>query len=420
MSSMSRVTKLVAVVFFTIGLVLPVVSQSQGGARTFPTRLSIRPEGTSLIIGWSEFMVEADSFSIYRSRNPIQEDSFLGATRIGTVNAGVGEFRDDTTEFNVPYYYAVLAVEPSGEENRIFVPFSNTSIHSVIRPEFATPSLQRIEASVVEIVEIPDGIIVSIEPPSVVIRIQIPAGSERYLVYRHTSPITSSRSLVEAILLGEITPEDPVYRDTPLAGIPLYYAVLDSRSILGGRISLIPGENTTTDPVTLPDSATGGFKIPSSLVMRPSPLPALSIEELTGRREGLLPLETPVVLPPELSTSLEQLLESTPERPMHDLNPHLLPEEQNLNVPGERRLNAILRGEFLKGKWANTRILLSNYLRLRIPGAMKQRIYYYLGQAAYFAGDYPDALINFIFAEEGYFAESRPWIQNLVRELSKD
>jgi TolA-binding protein len=70
-----------------------------------------------------------------------------------------------------------------------------------------------------------------------------------------------------------------------------------------------------------------------------------------------------------------------------------------------------------KKNWEESARQIARYLSLSRTAKSEARARYYLGQAYYFSGRYPDALFEFLLAQSQYYAESQEWINAILPRL---
>ncbi len=393
------------ILFFALFLPAQVVD----GKKSFPTRMSLRPTNSSIQISWRPAETEIHGYNIYRSAVPIEALSFENAELIASVPEDSHSYEDFPPYDSVPYFYAVLAVDLQGEEQQLFIPFSNVNLYGV--------NVLYTQQAVTEMAVVSD-ISVETAPPEVIIRFTVDKPNRELLVYRHTTPMEGSSDLVRATLIGRVSSGAGLFRDRPISGVSYYYAVLDSMSLRSGEVYLVSGKNSSSESAALPFQDRGGPVLPADFTLRPRPLPYLSADQLYRESNGQPVPVSPAALSEETRNRVETLLSGLEGRRDLVLMPVLLEEDRgNASDGADQKLKMILEEELLPGHWETAQTLLDNFSRLPQPAGVARRAYFYKGQAAYFLGDFRTALVNFLFAEKYYHAESQPWIWMAVRRL---
>lgn len=391
-------------------LLFPLSAQMKEGKRRFPIRLFLHSEDNTILMEWSEAEIEVLKYNIYRATGgPIDDANFPRSERIASVPPGIGQYTDYPPLAETPYFYAILAVSPNGEEQRIFVPYSNVNFHGLMVLYTQKTSSQL--AAVTKITAEADF-------PEITLTFQTDRRGRELLVYRHTLPIRTPKDFIKAIPLGRIPSDSKIFRDVPIPGVNYYYAIVDSQALLSREFNMVPGDNTTAIAAALPYQNQEGPNLPSTFSLRPRPLPYLSQEKLYSGHKGMPQKAEPHPLSAKMKEKIDELLEKFEGRIDLILQPTLLEEDLVLEEEyGDSRLLAILNKELLPGHWKSARTMLTNYARLSHPPRTQNRLYFYLGQIAFFEENYRDALMNFLFAEEDYHKESRDWIWMSVRNV---
>jgi len=394
---------------FFLLFTLSLSSQAVEGRKSFPTRLSLRPTNSSIQIDWRLAETEVSGYHIYRSVVPVDPLSFDKANLIASVPADTGSFEDFPPYDSVPYFYAVLAIDLQGEEQQLFIPFSNVNLYGV--------NVLYTQQAVTESAVV-SGIKVETAPPEVIIRFSADKTNRELLVYRNTSPIEGTSDLIRGTLIGRVSSGAGVFRDRPISGVSYYYAVLDSLNLLSGDVYLVSGINSTAAAVALPFRDRGGPVLPSDFTLRPRPLPYLSADQLYRENNGQPVPVSPVALSEDTKFRINKLLFRLESRRDLVMMPLILEEDRREDLDGaDQKLKTIVDEELLPGHWETAKTLLDNFTRLPQPAGVERRAHFYKGQASFFLGRYRTALVHFLFAEKYHHAESQPWIWMTVRKL---
>ena len=403
-------------ILFLLLLILPgVYSQETGGdtsepLKIFPTRLYLTPSESSIHMSWKPADKGESGYIIYRHTLPMDPDNLKDARIIAQVSPEIREYTDTPPSPDTAYFYLVLARDAQGVLQDIFIPFANMNLYGV--SVLYTPQEESSVASI-------SGLTARQEGTGITLRFSASRKDRELLVYRNTSPIRSSRELLNAILLGQLGSNASSYRDTPIAGVDYYYALIDSQSLKSGQIVLEAGKNTTSGPVRLPVAVSAGQPVPESLALRPRPLPYLSGSSLYRDQvlSGELSRDRFQPLAPELQKKVDLLIAGMEPRPLPAAVPRILPEDQDGRAEGsDPRLTSILESEFLSGSYETALEMLKNYGKLPRSRDVQYRLHFYLGQSYYFLGDWQNALLEFLFAQEKYHRESQPFLQHIYRK----
>ena len=263
-------------------------------------------------------------------------------------------------------------------------------------------SVQRIETTVQE-----DRVVISFIPEQL---------GTPCVLYRSTTPITTTRDILSAVIIQSGIQTSP-FIDYPIPGLPSYYALLEERAVREGRLALVPGKNTTLVPVEIP-LGTGRIGLPPlEHSLRNIPLPYIASLEYS--KPGILLMG--VTPPQSLSESVRKAMEALPRgiplrRPSKSLQ--VLAPDWETPTGGEAyQLQQIVQAYVVKEKWDEALKALGNFLSLRRSAEIEGRAHFYRGQAYYFSGEYEKALFAFLLAQTTYPRESAEWIQGVLQQL---
>ncbi|MBI9103449.1 MAG: fibronectin type III domain-containing protein [Spirochaetales bacterium] len=384
-------------------------SQVEEGTKLFPTRLSVSSTDSTITLKWRASGNGEAGYVIYRYTEAITPENFGEAEKISTLTGDVTTFEDFPQAKDVPYFYAVLALNEYGDESEIFIPFGNINLYGV-----SVLYVQSADEALVKI----DGLTAVEENGTATLKFRAEPEGREILIYRNTAPILNSADLLEAILIDRISSGMGEYIDTPISGVDYYYALIGSRAFKKGEFSFIPGENSTLSPLILPTTDDSIYSVDADFSLRSRPLPYLSSGTVYQNRgiSAIIEKKPFVPLENEMQANIDKLLAglTIPDNP--DLEPVILSKDLDENAPGwDPRLSAILSGDFISGNYEKALSLLLSYQKLPANREMEYRIHYYLGQVYFFLEDYENALVEFIFAEENFFIESKPWMDRLFK-----
>lgn len=177
--------------------------------------------------------------------------------------------------------------------------------------------------------------------------------------------------------------------------------------------------------------------------MRPQPLPRLSSSGILSNNNmytGTFQKE-PQPLTREARAAVDALMDGLEDRRLPAMKPYILPADRPYLIPGagaqdqtpagvtasgktpadetpavlpaDPRFYAILENEFLPGHYETAADMLAAYRQLPRNREVQYKLHFYLGQAYFFLGDHQNALMEFLFAEEAYYAESQPFLSCL-------
>ncbi|MDR1894102.1 MAG: hypothetical protein LBQ61_05330 [Spirochaetales bacterium] len=380
----------------------PLFAQERTEGSPFAIRLMALPVEGGIRLTWQNYENRASGFVLYRHTGVIGEENLDQAEVLARLPGEAASYLDTPPE-GIPFFYAVLALDEADRVQPLFIPLANLTLEGTLPGprEYREPA-REIQAEVVN--------------DAVRLRFQSGARQGNWFIYRSTSPITDPRSLLTAVLADTIPAHRREYRDRPLWGVEYYYAVLNEEALRGGELALRSGENATALPVILPPPAGSGETLPESFSFRPLPLPQLQDARLFSQGAGYSALldKAPEVLRPEVTRAVADLLGGLSEAALPAPGAVILPADQDPRT-ADPSLDRILKEYFMEGNYAAALELLQNYRLLHLPREIVPRIHFYAGQAEYFLGSYKNALLEFLFAEETYHAECRPYISALIR-----
>ncbi len=171
-------------------------------------------DGGSIDLDWSAYSppADADHYNVYRSTSSFTDVG--AATLIGTVaNPATKTYTDATTTDGVDYYYAVTAVDVTGNEDASVTPAGPVqSVDNLPPPAITSLTAQDTLND--------DGGSIDLDWSGYV----APADTDHYNIYRATSSFTNVGS---ATLIGTVNdPATKAYADaTTTDGVDYYYAV---------------------------------------------------------------------------------------------------------------------------------------------------------------------------------------------------
>jgi len=250
----------------------------------YPSRIRVGVRGRDIVVTWVDSTDVNSGYAVYRHTDFPDQNNFQDAVLLGYAENGETGFAY-TPEDEKSYFYCVLGRIPEAEitgtekEYRLFIPLRNVSMDAVsVAPQDTSapgPAPAPVQTAKPAGDKILSGILARVEKDAIAISIDAPEDTGRLIVYRGTSPITTTSMLLDAALAAIIEQGSGPYRDFPVPGIDYYYAIIPESDLAGGQVSLIPGVNTTVEPVSI---AAGSYRVGLPLVSatsRSMPLPYL-------------------------------------------------------------------------------------------------------------------------------------------------
>ena len=380
----------------------------------FASKLKVAVKEPRVKITWQDSKDVEGSYLLYRHNEEISADTFAAAQLITTIEQGVGYYID-TPETADQFFYAVLARDNQGQTYELFIPFRNTSTKPVTIATVATE--QDLAAAIMDIKS-------AVKNDSIVVDFKASKKGRELIIYRSTKPITQAGDLLNATSLKTFGSEKNSYTDYPVPGIPYFYAVIDTGLVQQGTLEFTADENSTAYSTEIP---LGLYQITTretaALSTRSQPLPFLLIanEIETGRQLSTsIPHGIPekVTLNPATNKALNQIIRYLDYNGKTIMKPDVLNTDKAAAEQGEEyTLKTILKGPFESGNWIETENQLKNFLTIYLSSAIRTRCRYYLGQSYYFQGRYREAFLEFLAAENDFYADVQPWLDAILSKL---
>jgi TolA-binding protein len=154
-----------------------------------------------------------------------------------------------------------------------------------------------------------------------------------------------------------------------------------------------------------------------------NPLPFLRITRELDGGEAQLPqnpvsVRPAVALEDETTAAVSRITENLPEPRVESLEPRVLPVDRSTTEKGPAAaLSTIATGAFAEGRYSEAERLLENLLSISLPDDVAARSHFYLAQTYYFTGRPRPAFLEFMLAREGYYLETRPFVDRILSEL---
>ncbi len=405
--------KRIPLLFLALALTIPLSAQSVGNAVTYVSRLRAVVDGPDVKLFWKDSGLPNASYVIYRYSEEITADNLASATRLGVVPSGRESYIDTPPDAK-SYYYAVFAQDSSGRLYDLFIPFRNVTTMGVAAALPASAAVRYAEVTDLAARRAGDEVILTFHSSK---------PDRQLVVYRNTSPIQSVNELLGSVSVGLIPSSQSEFKDSPIAGIPYYYAIVDAQMLATGSVSLALGANATRNPVEIPLS-TSTIGESEFAGKRLRPLPFLVITPGGGSAPELASpgalAPAAKSLTPAAQSAVDSLLGSLPPQAAKPLAPVLLDVDKapSPNAGGdEQALLAILSGPFAAKDWASAQRGLKNYLAIRRSRDLELRARFYLGQCYYFEGDFRRSFMEFLLAEDSFYTAVQPWIASIFEKL---
>lgn len=410
---MKRSLFLFSAFFMFILLTAPVYSQVNSIFTPFVSRIKAESTAGSVRLSWKDTSDVDGNCIIYRHTSPLTAENLSNAVKISRIAQGVEYYEDFPPYTHTNYYYGVLMEDKASLLHKVFIPLRNLTDSAVSiteKTEDDSPALvTAVKARANE--------------NSIILGFKCSKPSAEIFIYRNTEPIEDQNDLLSANLIASLSGASSSYTDYPVPGIGYYYGIIDSNLIKTGNYIFKAGENITIIPAEIQLKSTERVGLPEVAVSRPKPLPYLSISRgfQTGRHlspsiiDGIPPL---TAISSDTEDALVSILSALPDVPSAKLEPVILKPDNTAPAGSERSiLLNILETDFLSGSFSTAEDRLLEFQKIKRSREIEASIHFYLGQIYYFTKEEQKAFTEFLFAEEYYYLESRPWIESLFVNL---
>ncbi len=395
---------------------LPIYAQT---AKTdvfapFVSRLKAKADKSKIILTWEDSKDIKGVNIIYRYTKEITTDNIEKAEKIAEVPQGIERYRDipPTTK---KYFYAVLIKDEKGKVYKLLIPYRNKTLIGVAVQTLATEEQLATKITDIKAITIDDSV-----------RITFSSSNKKrdVLLFRSTFPLKTLEGLLKASSPILIEGGNTEYTDYPIPGIKYYYAIVDAELFKVGKIKLIPGENTTSDYVTIPLTQ-NNMGIVKKAYTRPSPLPYLLIsqdietgEELVGTSPFQLPKKKEVSK--ATNKAINQILEKIHLPQPKPMEVEILPEERKPDAGREDyTLYKIVNDKLVKGDFREAEKLLYDFLSIYHSKDTELRARFYLAQSYYFQKNYKRAFIEFLMARDKNYTKIGKWLDACYDKLMR-
>ncbi len=398
----------------------------------YPSRIRVGVRDDTVLISWEDSPDVTDGYVLYRHANEPTSDNFSSAVKIGEAASGASAF-----EYRPPddgaYYYLVLGKSSSGVYE-LFIPLKNVSLVSFAAPGAPQPSTAGVPAGpaaspIAGTAPAPSQTAVTrissaLEGDSILLSYEASADAGRLVLYRGTSPFSSSAAVLDAVVAAIVQASDASYRDYPVPGIAYYYALVPERDLLGGVIRFESGRNAIQTPITIP---AGSYRIGLPTVSpasRAIPLPYIVLTRRLSDadpviREDLAP--APRELSAETNKAVASLLGVT--GPLPSIQRPLItifPEDLKSTSGVDYSLRSIVSEQLSKGNYAKASEQLELYLSLPRSASSTAKARFYRAQALALSGAYQEAFFDLLRSQEAYYLETQPWLDYVLSKLAEE
>jgi hypothetical protein len=371
----------------------------------FISRLKTSAQGQQIVLTWKNSSDLQGKKLIYRHSKEITDANFKDAELIATVSEKSESYTDASLTTNIGFYYAVLIQDSSGIIYKIFIPYRNKTTSSIT---IATAVAEKEYAAFITNME------AKVLQNKVIITFKSSKNDREIIIYRSIQPILKASDILKATFSETISSAKTTYTDTPIAGVDYYYAIIDSGLVDSGEIKFTAGQNTLKEPVQIPISSST-LGLPKS-VKRSFPLPALNL--LYGVETGLeLEIPRPFLLPhmiplkAETTSAVTKLISEMESFTPKEKEFEILSVDKTEDAAGDSAsLMTIISTYLVTQKYQDGELKLKDFLQTNLSGEIQARAHFYLAQSYYFQNKYREAFLEFLLAEDFYYADVQPWL----------
>lgn len=392
--------------FLLLGTLFSLTAQEQNFS-PFPSRLKTYISGGEVILTWQDSRdLESESYLIFRSNEPIDEDFINNSNPLAVIDKGIMIFTD-RPEQGGNYYYGIICKDET-RAYPICLPYRNCTALPVVLEE------GEVEADLASVIE---NLQASIVDGKVELRFDASRIQREIAVYRSPEPINVGSDLNDATLLRILDQEIQYYLDSPLAGISYYYAVVDYRLEQSNGENIIYPGNHLISPIEIPlhDFMEDRYW---ATEQRRAPLPEIRLDRFyQDLPDQSVDLPARQNLELHLASKLDRFLNLRQTDQASISWMRLAPELGQSEQPLEQELQAILDRIEDENNWSNGVIDLLALLRISHNEYLEARIYYYLGQCHYFLDEQEQAYLDFTLSAELYPLDSNQWMDIILNSL---
>lgn len=390
--------KILLITFFFLSVF--IYSQEMKLFAPFPSRILVATSGTNVLISWKDAKdISNGGYEIFRSETVITADNLYLAEKVGDSMSSIENYYD-TPPIGINFFYAVFAKD-SEQTYKICIPYRNVTTSPVRIDESAIEETKSAHIS---------NITALLYDSDVAINFTSSLEDRGIIIFRSTYPIDSYSRLLEAVNIAEIEGSDIKYTDKPMAGIPFYYAAVDSGLYRSGSENLLYDGNHTIENVQVKFSHE--IKSEAEYIKATMPLPLLKVNN--SLESGIL---FPEPATPEKTGSISSeniksisRLIGYSELPVY--------ETMDIDVLGyNTKVNHIVNEYFLNRNWDDTVTQLEKYTSFSYDKETRIQSHFYRGQSYYFLDQYNKALLEFIMIEEELYVETEPWFKAIYRKI---
>ncbi|MDR2552609.1 MAG: hypothetical protein LBD31_05530 [Treponema sp.] len=372
----------------------------------FVSRLEAEVRNNFVRLSWRDAPSARGPVFVYRSMNPLIDVPVESLPLPVEVPYGAESYLDEAEEDGV-IHYLVAASDAGNRKYTLPIPGIN-----IISAAVAMSFPDRLSGDEGE------GFPFSPAGPLLISGLRARAGEDRIIItfsgadslknpilYRSIRPIRNREDLLSALIVAQRV--NSPFTDYPIPGIPYYYAVIYEED-LTGPLNIQAGRNAAAAPAEITQ---GSARIGLPGGIRTMPLPQLNIFRS--------PETAPRSLGPEASraaASIERRNRGFTTEP----EAVVFPEDLEKDGGGdEYQIRSTVQGPFSLREWKTAEEEFRRFLSLPRSGGHRAKARFYLGQICYFQDRPREALFELLEAREFYPAETKPWIDAVLKKLGR-
>ncbi len=188
-------------------------------------------------ISWSRVNQDSLFYTIYRSRQEINNEKLLKKAEKLHSESDINEYLDGGVATDIPYFYAVTVKPIKGKENKLLVADRNYTTAGVM-----------VTAKKKEQAEI-QSISARTEGDGVMVTWQHGGGDGLYRLFRSARKAKTAGEVPGSDIIGNVNLGDGKYMDSSVPAGQYYYGLIPETGADLSSYALVPGVNITRSPV---------------------------------------------------------------------------------------------------------------------------------------------------------------------------
>ncbi len=237
-------------------------------------------------------------------------------------------------------------------------------------------------------------------------------------IYRDTRPVSSYNQLSTSVFLAELPPDSLSYTDV-LSDFNDYYYVVIAYTDRPMDLILV-SMNSTVEGVHLIAPEEKDIeakkkteeKLYTDGAMRETPLPFINYVEGQGRNDDNY-------ISSQALESISSLSRSTVKSSSSRVSPYFFEEDLVSPDSGDDfLLFDVLKTTFVQEKYEESILLFNKLNGTNISESVRNRLYFYMGQAYFFMGDFEEAAKYFVKVAHVYPLQTKIWMNYTLDRIA--